>query len=61
MSDRTTGKKSRTANYITTMTSEPQDQMDEETMTKNYLKLLQDGKKRVFVLLSIALTAKVKK
>ena len=43
------------------MTSEPQDQMDEETMTKNYLKLLQDGKKRVFVLLSIALTAKVKK
>ena len=47
MSDRTTGKKSRTANYITTMPTEPQEQMDEETMIRNYLKVLQDGKQRV--------------
>ncbi len=49
MSDRTTGKRSRTANYVTTMTTEPQDQMDEDTIKKNYVKLLKDCKYRVFI------------
>ena len=61
MSDRTTGKKSRTANYITTMTSEPQDYLDEETIKKNYIKLLKEGKSRVHILFDVAAAAKINK